>query len=639
MKVLRSDVQALRGLAVLLVVFHHLDVRLRAGYLGVDVFFVISGFLITKLVTESIRRGEFSFTEFYFRRAKRLLPAAYVTFFVTAILSVALLTSSELSSFAKQLLGAVTFTGNIALWTQTDYFATSADVKPLLHVWSLAIEEQYYMLLPAALVFCPPWYWRRAPTIVFVTSAAITVAIAPSHPSAAFYSLPTRAWELGFGTLGALGLGPLDRFVSKAFWPALIALFAVPFFPFGGPHPGIDAAVVCVATLSVIIRNHAAVGDCGPARLLAWFGDFSYSLYLVHWPVIALANNVWIGEPPAWLRVGSVVLSIVLARLLYLYVEEPTRRASPALSPRLIGGTVLASALIVLIPFRPLVADRRSAHFAELRSANFGLAKSCQHVRSFTSTPACRTADAPQILVWGDSYAMHLVAGIVKTSGGAGVEQATAHMCGPLVGVAPVSRAATGVHNERWARDCIAFNASVLEHVAASRSIKVVVLSSAFGQYLDATSNRLLDSAGLSPAEPGVDSVVSLLKGTVDTLRALGKRVIVIAPPPRGNFDIGACVERRETGKWNAGPLAECELPVALYREYREDVLSLMARLPRDAGVSVVSFDDVLCTGNTCSTSVDDAFVYRDGGHLTREGSIALATRLNLAGRLLREAK
>ena len=201
----RIDIQALRGLAVLLVVFYH--ARLGppvAGYLGVDIFFVISGFLITGLVRKSIERGDFSFTQFYFRRAKRLLPAAYVTFLVTVLCAPVILGSEELNDLVAQVVGAVTFTANIVLWQQAGYFEGPAELKPLLHVWSLSIEEQYYFLLPASLVLIPRRFWLPAAIATAALSLALCIVGGYWKPIATFYLLPTRAWELAIGSIGAL---------------------------------------------------------------------------------------------------------------------------------------------------------------------------------------------------------------------------------------------------------------------------------------------------------------------------------------------------------------------------------------------------------------------------------------------------
>ena len=192
----RTDIQVLRGFAVLIVLFYHAKMGfLPAGYLGVDVFFVISGFLITHLVKSGLERGDFSFSEFYFRRAKRLLPAAYVTFFVTALLAPFFLGSIEMSDFRMQMLGAVAFIGNIVLWQQSGYFGGAAEFKPLLHVWSLAIEEQYYFILPAFLFFLPRRFWKPVTAFVLVFSLALCLFLVQKKASATFFLLPTRAWN------------------------------------------------------------------------------------------------------------------------------------------------------------------------------------------------------------------------------------------------------------------------------------------------------------------------------------------------------------------------------------------------------------------------------------------------------------
>jgi len=632
----RTDIQALRGIAILLVLLHHAQFGVKAGYLGVDVFFVVSGFLITTLVKDGVTRGTFSFAEFYLRRAKRLLPGAYVTFGATALLSLVLLSRTELEDFAKQLFGAVTFTGNIALWRQVGYFGSAADLKPLLHVWSLGIEEQYYLLLPAALVLVPRRFWVAGAAAVIGVSAALCVLGASWRPVAAFYLLPTRAWELGLGSIGALSAGRFERPAALLYWPALVALFAVTVVPIGGAHPGPSAAVICVSTLLVVLARREGVANSAPGRWLARVGDYSYSLYLVHWPILALANNVWIGEMPAWVKLPLLGAAFPVAYLLYRYVENPARHARFDVSGRRLLGALAVSAALVLIPYGRLVGHSREAALASSRRVNYGLAEACEFKTDFSPRPECKTSQAPAMLVWGDSYAMHLVPGIAETSGSMGVLQATRSTCGPILGAGPVSLDVGSEDNAAWARRCIDFNESVLQYLAAQKSVKVVVLASPFDQYVDADKWGMLTGGGY--AQAGVDDAVSRMRDTVNRIRALGKRVVVVAPPPSSGFDIGDCLERRATGRWNAGPNAGCEVSQPLYQSKRGKVLELLSRLPKEAGVEVVRFDDFLCAQGVCKTSLEGHWLFRDAGHLSREGSVLLATHTHLVRELLDHA-
>jgi len=364
LKLPRADIQALRGLAVLMVVLYHTKIgSLQAGFLGVDIFFVISGFLITTLVANGIRRGTFRLSEFYFRRAKRLLPAAYVTFFITVFCAPWFLNQQELRDFAAQVVGAVTFTGNIVLWQQTGYFEGAGDLKPLLHVWSLAIEEQYYFLLPAAMLFTRPTRWLWGVLGGVLISLALCVAGGLFKPVATFYLLPTRAWELLFGSVGALWvLQPkfdthriVIGLVRLLFRPALLCLLVLPFLPTVGVHPGLNALLVCMATLIVILQKSPWLNAAWPTRTLAAVGDFSYSLYLVHWPIIAFMKNAWVGDGTDLsldLRLLALALSLGVAYLLYRTVEDPIRRSGFQFSKALLAKVALSSTLLVAVtPF------------------------------------------------------------------------------------------------------------------------------------------------------------------------------------------------------------------------------------------------------------------------------------------------
>lgn len=646
----RTDIQALRGLAILLVLLHHgrLLPWLKAGHLGVDVFFVVSGYLITGILQRALADGTFSFTGFYFRRAKRLLPAAYVTFAVTALLSALFLTRPEMRDFTWQLLGAVTFTGNIALWMQTGYFEGAAHLKPLLHVWSLSIEEQYYLLLPAALVFTPRRFWKVGMFALVAGSLLLCFALLPTKPGAVFYLLPTRAWELGLGSLGVLALegSVAGAWLARLFWPALAALLVVPFFPTGAPHPGLDALIVCTATLVVLLRRHPVLNRGWPARGLAHLGDISYSLYLVHWPLLAFAANAWVSPVPGWVRAGLVVVAVALAWALYRWVEDPMRRAEIAFNRKSLFVTLSASSCLVLIGFavNHLQSWGKPVDYAHQRRANSGFT-ACEYGDTYLPKPKCQNKDSPRILVWGDSYAMHLIEGITASTDN-GVVQATKSLCGPFLGIS-VYYPALPAYSRSWAKGCMQFNQTVLNHLSSTPAVDVVVISSWYEQYLAGSPLLANVNGGIQPTtksfeekDGGQDVAVESLRATISAVRALGKRVVMVARPPMSGFDVGRCLEIKANGKTFFGAdNRSCAIDEVKYRTSSKEVLAFLDRVSREADVSVIRLDDFLCHAGTCATERNGTVLYRDGGHLSVDGSRLLGSEMGLAGKILAAAR
>lgn len=632
---LRQDIQALRGLAVLLVVVYHARLYLfEAGYLGVDIFFVISGFLITSMVKSQIEREKFSFTEFYFRRAKRLLPAAYTTFAVTALLSAFILTATEYGQFVEQLIGAVTFTANFVLMFQGSYFGGDAELKPLLHTWSLSIEEQYYLLMPALLYFLPRRYWVHFVVLVVIVSLALCIGFGLFWwPSVAFYFFPTRAWEMGLGSLGAFVMTRSDvQSVAKTlFWPSVVALIILPIFPVGGLHPGIDAVLACVATLIVILRKHPVLQGA-LTRPLAFVGDFSYSLYLIHWPVFALAANMWIGEMPLHLKISLLVLSMVLSYAQYRYVEDPVRKWQIAFTWSRAGGIVLMSLLVIALPLAATKLGAKPENFVYKRRGNTGLGAECVSSRQFVPNVKCMSTSTPDTLIWGDSYAMHLIPGIDATRGDHSIIQATKYLCGPLVGVSPIGHAVGTTQNVPWAQACLDFNASVLEYARTTPSVETVVLSSVFKQYMTPEELHVMVRANGAETQRGggVDVALKGIENTVRSLRAMGKKVVVIAPPPAMDWDAGLCAERRLRGLPTFGPNADCSIPDGEYRDKRKNVLAFLERLQSQLDVNVIRFDDTLREGDRYSTMQGGTINYIANGHLSYHGSVALARKMNI---------
>jgi len=643
----RADIQALRGLAIGLVLLHHARLLpwLKAGYLGVDVFFVVSGYLITGIVARGMRAGSFSFRAFYWRRAKRLLPAAYLTFAACVLAAPFFLTQPEMRDFVRQLVGAVTFTGNIALWLQTGYFEGAAHLKPLLHVWSLSIEEQYYLLLPAALAFTPQRFWKPLSLMAVGASLVLCLVLVGPKPGATFYLLPTRAWELGLGSLGVLVLegSRAGSWLARLFWPALAALVLLPFFPTGEPHPGLDALVVCTATLVVILRRHPGAQWARWLAPLVGLGDISYSLYLVHWPLLAFAANAWVSPVPGRVRLVLVVLAVVLAAAMYRWVEQPGRRL--ALSPnRRTLAVALGTSAILVVGAEGLYRWQSSGDavdYASLRRANSGLSDRCDYAYTFEDRPECRTSSLPRVMVWGDSYAMQWVAGINATLPGKDMVQTNRASCGPLLGI---SMLGTGDwYNQDWAEKCIRFNDDVLAYLSRSQSVEVVVLASVFGQYLPGSRviSRDAITGHIGEMMPTEALATEALVRTIAGIRALGRRVVIMAPPPAASgVDFGRCLELRAQRIPVLGAdHADCSIDEARYLADAAPVHALLRRVAREADVPVFWPDEFLCRQGTCMVELDGVALYRDTGHISNAGSRLLGERLHLAERLEQMAR
>lgn len=664
---LQWEIQALRGLAVGAVLLFHAQL-LPAGYLGVDLFFVISGFLITGLVLQGQRQGRFSLVAFYWRRAKRLLPAAYACLAAVVLAAPWWLNRAELADLREQLWGSLGFASNLVLWQQTGYFSGVAERKPLLHFWSLSIEEQYYLVLPL-LLLALAWRARSAQAAWHRHHAALLLGcgislgfclwLAPRHGAAAFYLLPTRAWELGLGSLGALWVqgaqgqplgwlradrcqGLLRRLQLPLVILLLAALMGRPASWWAGAvHPGTTALLVGVSTLLLLLKTP----ERRAAPLLLWpllrLGDWSYSLYLLHWPLLAFASNAWVGAGPVPLgwRLGALLVALLAAAGLYRFLESPLRQAEIRPSWRGLALVLGLSSLLALAPLQlwPQEAPRPGQPTRQADEGH-GLGPSCDHVAPFKPSAAClrQAADgtAPRWLVWGDSYAMQLVPGLLPSA--PGLVQATMSSCGPFTHLLPYrpERVGSETYGRRWTERCQAFNASVLDWLSRRPEIDTVILSSVLIQYVDAQQYQQLDwSVDGGPRPQRLDRTRLLREAGqfVATLQQLGKRVVWVAPPPSSGFDIAACTERLDSGRLTLGAPADCSVALADYHRERAQVLSLLDELAQLPGLHLLRFDPLLCDQERCATRLDGVLLYRDAGHLSNAGMQKLAQRLDWA--------
>mgnify|MGYP000892813446 CR=1 FL=1 len=474
----RSDVDGLRAIAVAVVVLFHAGLPgFSGGYVGVDVFFVISGFLITTLIVREIDIGSFSIARFYERRVRRIFPALFVVCAVTTVASSIVMSPMDLVDFAKSLAATAFFASNVYFWRTSDYFDAPAETKPLLHTWSLAVEEQYYVVVPVLLLVLAKLGVKKLGRVFWplaLASLAFGAWGVRAIPTSTFYLLPARFFEILAGGLVAVGAVPTlrsttARDVSTVAGLALIGASVV-LFTHETLFPG-DGALLPVVGAALVVHGGPSgatrAGALLSSRPLVWLGLRSYSLYLWHWPLFALAKQALLRPLDVAEQVALVLLSLALADLSYRFVETPFRAhgAGARTSTRgvlawsaapMAASAALALALVVTdgLPQRfPGFVQEEIARGT--KGSGRCMLTAAQSKEHYDDDACVVVADdeGPRVLLWGDSLAGHFRAGLdalasSTTSPGLTVVQYTATMCPPVFGWSSVARPHCGAFND-----------------------------------------------------------------------------------------------------------------------------------------------------------------------------------------------
>ena len=640
----RPEIDGLRAIAVIPVILFHAGFNLfSGGYIGVDVFFVISGYLITTIIHVNKENRTFSIISFYERRARRIFPALF--FVVLACIPFAWLwmLPYEFKDFSESIVSIALFTSNFLFWHKNAYFEAPTALNPLIHTWSLAVEEQFYLIFPFLMIFLHKFnkfILIMALTLIAACSLGLAHWASHTHPSANFYLLSTRAWELGIGAILAVITG--NRTSSSPGWIAqigsatglcaiLCAVFAfnatVPFPSLWGLVPVLGTALVIVyATPSTIV-----------GRLLSWppvvgIGLISYSTYLWHQPLFAFARIRLVGHVPNIIYIALCVLSAALGYLSWRFVERPYRQAAlVSRSQIFLAASIMAVSLSAFGLAGYLTAGFPSRHgkdalvASDVLSANYGLSPTCED--SFTLSTDCRTNDSPQVLVWGDSFAMHLVDGIIASNPDVSLIQMTKSVCGPFLGIAPISNA-NREYDETWSDGCMNFNNHVFNWVNENHTVKFAVLSSAFSQYVDIGSKILYHDHVIY--EPEMTFIAQQFEDTLSWLAGKGITPIVFAPPPSDGEDTGNCLVRN---KWLGLDSTTCVISLEKYQAKQNRVIAFLKIIQKYS--TVIWPYTFLCKDDYCDSQVGDILIYRDSGHLSHEGSRYLGASMDF-DRLIR---
>jgi peptidoglycan/LPS O-acetylase OafA/YrhL len=439
----RPEINGLRSFAVLPVIFFHAGFSLfSGGYIGVDVFFVISGFLITTIILEEMRAGRFSIMNFYERRARRILPALFFVMLVSLPFAWALLSPADLHDFAQSLVAIAMFGSNFLFWQESGYFDTAAELKPMLHTWSLAVEEQYYVLFPLLILAAWRFGTKRLVALIAVIAAAslvISEVQVRTHPSTAFFLLPSRAWQLLVGSLAAFlvvystGYARFienNRLVTEGLGGIglIMILWATFWFDDHLPFPGVTALVPTMGTALVLLfsSSRTLVGRLLAFRPLVGVGLISYSAYLWHQPIFAFTRHAVPDDVPVLLMLGLSLLTLGLAYLSWRFVENPFRARSVigrrgifALSAAgmaaFIGIGVVGHVgrdSVTDIRLRTVASELRSTfrETGELRSERERL---IQTFSESAETPFSNAPETKKVLILGDSISNDMYAAMM----------------------------------------------------------------------------------------------------------------------------------------------------------------------------------------------------------------------------------
>jgi peptidoglycan/LPS O-acetylase OafA/YrhL len=623
----RSDVDGLRALAVVAVIFYHLNLAgFRGGYIGVDVFFVISGYLIASMIQADIARNTFSFLGFYERRIRRIIPALFALLVVSLLAFWFLLMPEDYKRLGQAAFSSVFSVANFFFWKDSGYFAVPAAAKPLLHLWSLSVEEQFYFVFPALMVglarFSPS---RRTSALLglAVVSFVVCVIQTRNQPTTAFFFPHTRAWEFLIGA--ALAIAPvkwkrIPGLSAAGVVGLLLIALCVVFYSENTSFPGYAALVPVLGTALIIWSGESAASASDVVLrnpVVVYLGKISYSLYLWHFPLIAAFEYTHIREMGAQDRALIAACTLVLACLSYHFVEQPFRT-------RKVGGTRRSLFALASVSAAAIVGFTLAAHFGRgfpgrLGTDNFALVNALSDrwakrndcmdlpLQRIAAGEFCRLGpegQAPHVLIWGDSHAEAWAPGIDDAASRNGSAVLFAGRQGCMPGK-PLERPETAGEIA-----CAHANEAMLKFLASAPAITDVVLISRWGW---------LDSAAYADYRTSLEQAVKRLTES-------GRRVWLIGPVPEPKYHVPRALYAQALGFDRE---VEIRTELSYFMKTRERAFALLEELSARYGAKLLKAHERFCDRTLCAIGRDGRPYYFDDNHVTAFGAREAAQVLN----------
>ncbi len=531
----RADIDGLRAVAVVPVILFHAGFEIfSGGYVGVDVFFVISGYLITTIFLNELDQDRFSIVKFYERRVRRILPALLLVIACTIPFAWIWMLPTEFTSYADSIIHTLFFLSNVFFYNAEDYFAPAAELQPMLHTWSLAVEEQYYIFAPLVAAY----FWRfgtatfaKISVAIGLASLIFCVVLINIDPSFTFYMPFTRVWELQVGALCALIQFKKPQGANSALGLLGLTLVVAPIILFDAstPFPSLYTLMPVLGVALIILFG----GPSTPAttilsmRPFVWIGLVSYSAYLWHQPLFAFARIRSVDEPTQTLMGILAVASLMLAFLSWRFVEQPFRsRPEPLLADyRSLFGTALAS-IVAITLLSLLVINQKGFNSRAMAKENSEIerrltnhhknyricAKNDMEDQNFKDSCIFGSGE-PSLMLFGDSFAMHLFEAFKQSATSGAIIMKTMASCAPILGLVKTDNK----RGSGWRQECMQHNDQALKYLSENVQLETVVMSSPFATAKSAMELR--DGKNV-PAGDNLDLLVKQFLETVQKIRS-----------------------------------------------------------------------------------------------------------------------